>query len=804
PTYSIVLLCKINPFCQSNFDGVKAASKWYAPLFTLLTAIVLIYLGYRAGRDWFVGALLFIIVPGALFRSVAGFSDKDTAAFFFMILSLYFVYRYISEESAISALIYGAFAGISMGLAALSLSAYILYVAPVLFFEVLQVFRHKISKSLFGTLPFALLPVAMRFRYGNTGGLSFATSTINLAIYGVLAFLAISYFVFRFRSRLKFLHGKQNEKEYLLAISLALTAISGLAGLLVMGISPVNMAASVFSQFTNPLRASVHGTTVGENQPTSWAWPWEAAFPLGGNSYWGQMGAIFPISLAIVAILFISGKDEDLLTALLLAFNIYAASRGVRLFVNLVPIAAFAAGQAISFIFHSGKKTAFLISGAAAIIATAPFVFMSKESVLTYLFLVAAAGLVIWGIFSKAFSHHAAKWTAALLVLLMFVQLYPVTSRESSGVHTSVSSEWFENFKWSDQNLAKESPILAWWDYGYWIQYFARRPSVADGGNRLLKMDQELGLMFTDNDENRAADWMTTLQYPIVTLTLSKGDNSFEYSNEVFAREFYANFVPEKTLVSGMCESGERIPKLCSAFSIGPGSAIPAGEYSAELIVDYRGVYSGLKGKVTVPEMRIEEMESVSISGPTVQDLRDKGDDTEIIPFIEANSSIGKLVFGYAPVEIKIPAPRIMTHDATMIGKMAAASSIGGRPVQYVVFPFSKEAETPLGTAQIYASNPYFIALVNQNQTTLPLIGVSGQSGAMALSSIVTYNGIYSTNTTLPKDPGSAIIVGGAVVYVTEGGAGNIFTRTYLLDGAGTSRFREVFSNGFAKSFYVI
>lgn len=809
PTYSVAFLCKINPFCLSEFEGVKAASKWYAPIFTTLTIIALIYLGYRAGKDWIIGALLFAIVPGALFRSVAGFTDKDTAAFFFMVLSIYFVYRYMQEKEAISSAVFGSFAGVAMGLAAMSLSAYVLYVAPVIVFEIFQVLRQRAGKSAFGLLPFVTIPILMRFFYGNVGGLPFLTSTINLAIYAGVTFVIVSHFAFSAKSKIAAVFKAKQGKEgdYALATAVGITAVIFLAGLFFMGLSPLKVSSLIAGQFLNPLRSNVHGSTVGENQPTSWAWPWEENYKLGANSYWNQLGAIFPISISIIALLFLSGKDEDILTAMLLAFNIYAASRGVRLFVNLVPIAALATGRVVSFIFRSEKRESLAISGIAAFAATAPFLFFSpSEGPLSYLFILAFGGAVFWGAFSPRFSPNMPKVAAVAIALLLFVQLYPTTSREAKGIRTSVNSEWFENFKWSDQNMAKESPILAWWDYGYWIQYFARRPSVADGGNRIMKINQELGLMFTESDEDKAADWMTTLSYPSVTLSLSKGERTLEYSNDVFAKEFYERFVEGAELIDGSCEDGTEgtVEKTCASYALN-ATMIPSGEYAVKVSVNYRGAISSLAGTLKLPEGDISSLSSESYAGHFFPYLKSIGDETEIVP--KLSFSEGKILFGYEPFENILRAPRIMTHDATMVGKMAASSSIASRLVQYVPFQYLRDAETPLGNGRIYTAGQYFIAIVDQNGTALPLIGVSGSPGVAALSSISTYEGVYYTNlnsTELPKDPGAVILAGGTAIYATAGGESNMFTRTYILDGAGTQRFREVFSNGFAKSFYVV
>lgn len=812
PTYSIVFLCRLNPFCaeaggQTFQEAIKTAAKWYAPFFTILTIILLVYLGRRAGRDWLIGALLYAIIPGGIFRSVAGFSDKDTAAFFFMILSIYFVYRYIQEKRLAAILIHGIFAGLAMGLASLSLSAYVIYIAPVLIYEAIQLLRFKQSRSFYGTIPFAALPVLMRFWYGNTGGMTFATSTINLAIVGGATFLAAMNFALSLK--IPSLAGNKHEREIKMAVAAAAFVLLGFLFLAAAGKSPVGTAQGIYQQIANPLRSSVHGGTVVENQPTSWAWPWQAGFKQGGNSYWNEMGLIFPISLAIAVVAFLSKRDEDLLTACLLAFNIYSATRGVRLLVNLMPVAAIAAGQAISFIFHSRSREHFFIAAGATLLLVAPFVFFGSEGVIVYIALFLAGAALLYGISAKAKPEGIYKAFAVFAAIAIVLQLYPTVFSAASGIHTSISTEWYDNFKWTDLNMRRDSPVLAWWDYGYWIQYFARRPSVADGGNRILKMDQELGLMFTESDEDRAADWMTTLPYPTVTLKLTgDGDSpNYTYSNEVFAPEFYSSFIPEEKLVLNATCTSPLLPKTCASFSIGNFSAVPEGARRSprgiELAVSYRGAAKRITGDFDPATGALSGLSGIDDHANFEQDMASQGDLTEWAPYLESDGS-GGLLFGYRGFSLSIPVPRLMTHDATMVGKMAASSSIANRPVQYLQFSFAQITDTPLGAARLYTNGPYFIAAVDANGTVLPLIGVAGTGQVRAISEIVDYSGITKVNTTMPTEPSAVILSSGQAIYMTPGASTNLFTKTFIFDAVSTARFREVFNNGFAKSFYVI
>merc|ERR1719161_2046155 len=42
-------------------------------------------------------------------------------------------------------------------------------------------------------------------------------------------------------------------------------------------------------------------------------------------------------------------------------------------------------------------------------------------------------------------------------------------------------SDYYDGYKWIDQNTPKDSRVMAWWDYGYQITGIAKRTSIADG-----------------------------------------------------------------------------------------------------------------------------------------------------------------------------------------------------------------------------------------------------------------------------------------------------------------------------------
>ena len=867
-SYVIVGLCKINPVCNPT-----TASMWYAPILAVLIMLAMAYLGYVAHKDWFFGAAFLALAPGFLYRSISGFSDKDPTAVLLMLVSLYFVYRTLKSERIRTSLIYGTLAGIAMGLSALTMSLYILYVLPIGIYAIFQVIRGKIHKSSLGLVPFFVVPFLFMMTFVRYGGIGVFKSTTSLITMGCAAIILIAYLVFSNEGfiRKKVINklvgdGKGNNEETggtqtrrveLVITVFLVTALIGALVILLSGNSFTDVFKDVMLSLNDPVRkvtgvGSVHGSTVVEQAPTSWAWPWEQAFAYGGNDYWQSLNLLFPVALLLFAVITYSQRkkreklieaqlwfwgtiifvvlgslygntfglspditldigfismallalvhaesDADLLTACLFGFNLWASSKGVRLIFTLIPLAALAAGRVLSFAFTEFKN--------------------NKKEIFM--------GLKIAAFFASA---------------IILLSIGNATFKQSSYIHTSVTDSWYENLKWIKFNTREDRPAVSWWDYGYWIQEYADRPSIADGGNQIMKSDQELGLFFTEWDDSKAARWMEGIPYPDVELTVTKsgdGSTTETFTNEVFGNEWYTTFKPETTLLNGTCGGmfgtvmmalGNE--KKCSEYAL--NYTFESGtEYTLTLNIRY-------KGRITSIERKIDAMmnpgESKTITAPS-ESFANK-----IKPFIRitpgANgTSASALDFGYESFSVDIPDARLVTLDSAMIGKMSPVSTIAGRPINYDVLQCIPNSNTggcsettdASGTKRYFYSPYRGYQLVERsfNDTILPILVLpssSGNSVQIAMQYVLLPTGyVYRppqnyTNYTAQLcasnslSPAAWDLICGAVllsqdsaVIIPRGAIGNQFTKMYLLDSLPSDRFVEVFNNGDLKSFYL-
>jgi dolichyl-diphosphooligosaccharide---protein glycosyltransferase len=60
-------------------------------------------------------------------------------------------------------------------------------------------------------------------------------------------------------------------------------------------------------------------------------------------------------------------------------------------------------------------------------------------------------------------------------------------------------SDWLQSLKWISQNTPQNAVIIAWWDYGYWINVMGNRTVVADNATLNQTRIAEIGQMFMSN-----------------------------------------------------------------------------------------------------------------------------------------------------------------------------------------------------------------------------------------------------------------------------------------------------------------
>ena len=101
-----------------------------------------------------------------------------------------------------------------------------------------------------------------------------------------------------------------------------------------------------------------------------------------------------------------------------------------------------------------------------------------------YYFAVNAAllsGWLIWYVWQRL-KHNLPKALALTAILCILIIVPNVHIATADYKYRTPPDAWCEALVWVKENTFESSLILAWWDYGYWIQRIADREAYANGG----------------------------------------------------------------------------------------------------------------------------------------------------------------------------------------------------------------------------------------------------------------------------------------------------------------------------------
>lgn len=183
----------------------------------------------------------------------------------------------------------------------------------------------------------------------------------------------------------------------------------------------------------------------------------------------GIIAYLLLMCIPIMVALFMVFKDRDVeikYSMLLLLWSLaslYAAMKGVRFVLLLIPIAGVALGVALGKLHN-------LISSV-----------LHRQLNLNRL----AASLILFIIFS-----------------LMFIN--PVKGAYSVGRNflPSISSTWADSLEGIGESSSEEAIINSWWDFGHWFKYFADRKVTFDGASQNVPQAHWIGKALLTDDED--------------------------------------------------------------------------------------------------------------------------------------------------------------------------------------------------------------------------------------------------------------------------------------------------------------
>ena len=502
--------------------------------FFFLTRVVLVNeLGKKNATVAALVASIFLsILPSLLPRTIAGIPEKESGAFLFLFLAIYF---YISAWKANSyrAYILAVLAGLSTGIMALTwggVTFLYLTIAPATFLAFIHGKVNRKELVLYGLWilsSFAVMYPASS-RYNAKDLLTSIDTGFAVAVFLIICFHQV-VFQTRLKERFSFLRKVPPQIASTLIAGVLLAVLSSV----LFGIKFIpSKIQNILSNLITPSSTRLLLTVAENKQPyfTEWAsnfGPYLLNLPV---TFW--LFFVGSIYLFYNATRSIRRKDRIILTLscvvflVSLIFSRYSASstlngtnflsRGLYGFGFIFFIGC--AGYYLYKNYKKGEEHVFKEIDIGFIVMFTFFllsVVAARASVRTIMVLDPPVAILVGYIAVVSIrdalavknSKKIIAWGLAALVVAMVMvsgySFYKNTKAGAEGYFPGIyNQQWQKAMSWVRENVPEDAVFAHWWDYGYWIQSIGERATVLDGGNAISYWNHMMGryaLTGTDN-----------------------------------------------------------------------------------------------------------------------------------------------------------------------------------------------------------------------------------------------------------------------------------------------------------------
>ena len=513
--YVIAYFYKIVHFFVSSFT-VREAAIWYSPIFFAFGLIVFFFTIKMLfdNKTALLASAFLAVIPPYLFRTIAGFSDKEPLGFFFLYLIFLFFVLAIKSKNIKWNIIFGVLSGLSTGLMAMSWGGvgFVLLTMPT--FILLELLLDKLQKNdfyaylgwFFSTFLFYLIFIP------RAGGVKGFITSFNTQIGTVVLLCVILYKLF-----IKY---KINFKNIPTGVLSLLTSIIG-AGILTVLFFGFDYMVSVTKYALRKFLTEGQNRwalTVAESQKpyvTDWVanfgWIYFFLFIVGSIFLFYKIlesvkekkykyGLLFSYTIFIFLFIFsnysgnsvLNGKtglSKFLFLGSLLLFVIILLSVYLNIYYKRKDILEEFTNFDKTYIFIFVWFLASIVAATSAIRLL--FLFAPITTVLAaYSFSFSYDKI-------KLFKDNLYKFAGYLiLIVLLYLTLFSFaksTYASANGTGSGYSPQWQNAMSWVRDNTPKDSVFASWWDYGYTIQAEGQRATVTDPGNLLVYWNHLLG-----------------------------------------------------------------------------------------------------------------------------------------------------------------------------------------------------------------------------------------------------------------------------------------------------------------------
>jgi dolichyl-diphosphooligosaccharide--protein glycosyltransferase len=478
--------------------GVNTTVFEVAVLFPVVAGALTSLAAYFLGKDlWgrgagLLAALFMALNPSNISRTTLGFLRHEPLGILLMVLIFLFFLRANQKGRGMRGTIgYSVLAGVLLFYLTASWAASYYPMDLIVLYVAALVVAGRYTRQLllsysvtFGAFLF-LAPLAIpKMGFGSLLGLDF------LVIPGVLILLLA-------REAGGMLPTWRHRAYALIGVSVVLVGLTyALVTLKIMVLPGGKFLSTVnpFARLDMPIVESV-----AEHQSATWA---SFFYEYNALTFLGLFGFFFVLRRL---------RDTDIFITIAALTSLYFAGSLVRLTLILAP--AFCILAAIATVEMAKPAVDILRQAVIFPKRRIPgLVKIGREFGLAILLILIIA---IVPAFSKAV-------TAAYAPATIATSSIPVVP--SAGTNYQ---DWLEALAWLHDNTPQSSVVMAWWDYGYWIQALADRKTLADNGTQNTTQIAMIAQMFMRN-ETTAVPMMQNynVDYVVIFVTYARTQSS--------------------------------------------------------------------------------------------------------------------------------------------------------------------------------------------------------------------------------------------------------------------------------------
>ncbi len=474
----------------------------------MIIFFILCYLLTKSKLATTIAAAFLAFSPAYLTRSVAGFADHDIMGMLaiFACFAIFAIGLRKFERSWKNTIVYGILLGFFTALVLTSWGGGITFAITVIPFAFFLIYLlEKVSKkkilAFYSTFIISSILCPLIFKYPLSSMIGRFEGSYGLIVPFIFAFMIVDILFGEILKKEHLL--KKIKKQYQKIYSLIITGVLGSIGLFFIGRNIVTVLSDIWYKLLFPFgsRVSRLESTVAENsQPYLTDWVNQTS---AGIFYLFIIGLIF---LGIE----LTKNIEDKKYKYIMSFSwIYLvcsilfsriSSSGVLNGENTISRLFYLSGLIFFFVtlFITSAKCKFKNDYTFYLLISLMFFTLVNGRSAVRIFLLITPFVVLGGAYAiKEFLSYSGKvkdetFKIVLIILsialIVFagVQLYQnitVISTQAKYIGSSTDYQWQNSLKWMRDNTSPKDIFVHWWDYGYWIQTIAHRPTVTDGGH---------------------------------------------------------------------------------------------------------------------------------------------------------------------------------------------------------------------------------------------------------------------------------------------------------------------------------